>query len=806
MIEAMEEAGVERGLPREIARGLAAQTCLGAGKMALEQISTEPATLRKNVTSPNGTTEAGVKVLEARSAKQIIKDCVIAATKRGDELGDILGRQTEAPVPKMSTAPTPFEELFSEGIPNSPPNQTTRLPCTDCRSLRKRCDRRLPECARCVKRGVPCSYRKDCESRNRPSASTWEALPTMGETNYKPHPINPTKSRNKVSAISQRLSEAENHLSILASRTPASVSNNIQTPILEPGNLLESRDMLPTFQDWAIVCSYMTKSPYSIIGILGGFEELLESFFSQPPHLWLSLCAVASQLQEPKLPEHVRYSYYARAQSALVKNFHILDFRMYQSLMIFTAFSAASGNPDAGRSFFFQGIVLLLRLRLDIDPDDSPWLFGLNLSDREKNKRRTGFWVAYHFWKISQIVVGSPLRVQLKNDKVKFSRRFYADSPFYDEYPERSEIATICYLCAILDVLESAATLYRIPPAAVTDLTESVQLNSVKAQLQSLKSQIPTYMFLLDRSCDRTNDLFAFVSDIRMTEMKVADVLTTSLLLHSAICIANRGLLFLTGFLPATNSDSVSNGHEAKILLALDESVTSARTILFLVSWLWNRSESCIDGDFGRFRRRFWKMYAFYSMTILEAAIVAWFATCRTHPSWWQWENSESFAESVLGGRLRMSIQDRRIVRAHLSDALRTLKGLQEDLSPKTGSGGCESSGKPSFTPSSANMVTPMIEAVDLMMQDMARAEALAEEGGVSVVSDAEKGPMRTIGMRVTGLSADDYEHTQPHEGYPWSFLGLLGMRIGAERVDWRSERENEWRAFWAKVGSKSRP
>ncbi|KAJ3350104.1 hypothetical protein HDU83_009885 [Entophlyctis luteolus] len=98
MIEAMEEAGVELGLPREIARGLAAQTCLGAGKMALEQISTEPATLRKNVTSPNGTTEAGVKVLEARSAKQIIKDCVIAATKRGDELGDILGRQVFATI------------------------------------------------------------------------------------------------------------------------------------------------------------------------------------------------------------------------------------------------------------------------------------------------------------------------------------------------------------------------------------------------------------------------------------------------------------------------------------------------------------------------------------------------------------------------------------------------------------------------------------------------------------------------------------------------------------------------------------
>ncbi|KAI8607089.1 pyrroline-5-carboxylate reductase [Chytriomyces sp. MP71] len=80
-------------MPREVARGLAAQTCLGAGKMALAQLETDPAILRKNVTSPKGTTEAGIKVLDDSGAKKIMMDCVKAATARADELGNILGSQ-----------------------------------------------------------------------------------------------------------------------------------------------------------------------------------------------------------------------------------------------------------------------------------------------------------------------------------------------------------------------------------------------------------------------------------------------------------------------------------------------------------------------------------------------------------------------------------------------------------------------------------------------------------------------------------------------------------------------------------------
>ena len=92
MVEAMEKVGVELGLPLELARGLAAQTCLGAGHM-LMATGEDPCDLRRKVTSPNGTTEAGIKSLEASQFPAAVALAVKKATERSAELGHILGQQ-----------------------------------------------------------------------------------------------------------------------------------------------------------------------------------------------------------------------------------------------------------------------------------------------------------------------------------------------------------------------------------------------------------------------------------------------------------------------------------------------------------------------------------------------------------------------------------------------------------------------------------------------------------------------------------------------------------------------------------------
>jgi pyrroline-5-carboxylate reductase len=86
LAEAMEAAGVAEGLPRDLARRLARETVAGSG--ALLAASTEDAAqLRKNVTSPGGTTAAALAVLmEEGGLPALMARAVAAATKRSRDL------------------------------------------------------------------------------------------------------------------------------------------------------------------------------------------------------------------------------------------------------------------------------------------------------------------------------------------------------------------------------------------------------------------------------------------------------------------------------------------------------------------------------------------------------------------------------------------------------------------------------------------------------------------------------------------------------------------------------------------------
>jgi pyrroline-5-carboxylate reductase len=86
IIEALSDGGVKMGLPREVALTLAAQTVLGAARMALET-KTHPGVLKDTVASPGGTTIAGLHQLERAGVRGAIIDAVEAAAKRSAELG-----------------------------------------------------------------------------------------------------------------------------------------------------------------------------------------------------------------------------------------------------------------------------------------------------------------------------------------------------------------------------------------------------------------------------------------------------------------------------------------------------------------------------------------------------------------------------------------------------------------------------------------------------------------------------------------------------------------------------------------------
>jgi pyrroline-5-carboxylate reductase len=86
VIEAMAEGGTAMGLPAELALELAARTASGAAAMVL-QTRLSPAELRDQVTSPGGTTLAGLEALRRDGAAAALRAAVEAATKRSAELG-----------------------------------------------------------------------------------------------------------------------------------------------------------------------------------------------------------------------------------------------------------------------------------------------------------------------------------------------------------------------------------------------------------------------------------------------------------------------------------------------------------------------------------------------------------------------------------------------------------------------------------------------------------------------------------------------------------------------------------------------
>jgi pyrroline-5-carboxylate reductase len=98
LIEAMEKSAVEVGLDKDMASELIVQTLIGAAEMVKNSTKSSEQ-LRRDVTSPGGTTEAGVRVLEDHQVQQAFISCIKAATAQSKKMGAVLREQLEVTEP-----------------------------------------------------------------------------------------------------------------------------------------------------------------------------------------------------------------------------------------------------------------------------------------------------------------------------------------------------------------------------------------------------------------------------------------------------------------------------------------------------------------------------------------------------------------------------------------------------------------------------------------------------------------------------------------------------------------------------------
>ena len=91
IMEILEKAAIDMGLQPEQARLLTLETAFGAAKMAMES-ERDAATLREQVTSPGGTTEAALQILEQGNIRKLFQDALKAAQQRSVSLADEFGK------------------------------------------------------------------------------------------------------------------------------------------------------------------------------------------------------------------------------------------------------------------------------------------------------------------------------------------------------------------------------------------------------------------------------------------------------------------------------------------------------------------------------------------------------------------------------------------------------------------------------------------------------------------------------------------------------------------------------------------
>jgi len=86
LIETLAKTGEQIGLSRDLAEKLARQTVIGSAALAEDDEGTPASQLRKNVTSPGGTTQAALEILMDGRLEEIYKEALNAAKTRGEEL------------------------------------------------------------------------------------------------------------------------------------------------------------------------------------------------------------------------------------------------------------------------------------------------------------------------------------------------------------------------------------------------------------------------------------------------------------------------------------------------------------------------------------------------------------------------------------------------------------------------------------------------------------------------------------------------------------------------------------------------
>ncbi|KAI8608682.1 hypothetical protein BC830DRAFT_933959 [Chytriomyces sp. MP71] len=344
-------------------------------------------------------------------------------------------------------------------------------------------------------------------------------------------------------------------------------------------------------------------------------------------------------------------------------------------------------------------------------------------------------------------------------------------------------VASICFLGLFMDLMADIKEAYELPPASIASLLVSNDFDRLRQKLDQVLD------LLLSLSSIELN-----WSNLDKMYPSVSDLICVNLYHHASICTLHRPHLWLTGYCPLDSPHLRDNSAGiTTILTALVQSLSSARSILEINSWIYHHQAYPLV-----FLPKLWKDYCSMVFALFEGCVVTWFCLTKTRSYWYTDDHTAATAATAATvaaentSVLNLTLAHRRAFRVGLVDAVRTLRDLDYTSTRRDGI---------------PNMVTPLYTYANAMLEEVQRVEEVLSSSGRGPVQD--RGPIvRRRGREdsdVAGLVAgmdglclyDGQDGDTEREA--WVFLSLLGcpVGVGAEEMYWRSANTHLWREFW---------
>ncbi|KAI9339943.1 hypothetical protein BDR26DRAFT_918898 [Obelidium mucronatum] len=605
--------------------------------------------------------------------------------------------------------------------------------CFRCRRQKKKCDRRIPSCGRCERTHLTCQYPN---------------LPTRRLES--PEIINPNQQidlsadfpiglRTIFDAALRPLEEHTSHTSCWIINNP---------------------DLQPTFEDWLLVYAHFTKNhTVSPIFFSNDRSRFLDSFFQQPAPIRLIQCAIAAF---HRLYDHdTALSYYSRARKAvLLAASEPPSFETCQALYFTNLLAHWKGQPDIGKPFLAVGLEMAATLQLDVDPDESPWLYHLNLSERQKEERRRLYWSFYWYLSFEQATSSEWQGYSFRHQ----SSVKPPTQPINDPLPVFTVVQPYECVCELYNLIGEIKRHHSSIPKSIKELLEdnaAASFEKLHSRLISIHSRAPAAYILISESAESisTADHARFVKQLRqMTSGEISYAIGLNLDALASISILHRPRLFLT-MLKSYTPLYLSLQHQQVIVDSIKQCLESAYRIVnfldFLLTFSSVENQENIDGG-DQSLARDCQPFSLNVYPAFEAMLVFWFIACKMKSMW----------KVLVDAALPLTL-------------IQQLQRVVEFVERETIQANVSKANAGTFTPISEGMKSMLLE----LSQD-------TQEKTVNV--DVLELALRVVSL--DGVGNEDGSGDVLKE--PHCYLGLLGLEV-AGGIRWKGRCEESWRLFW---------